>query len=96
MCLVHTGAIEDFKSHNAVLYDASWYPQPSVRCQDSSYSPWGVLSWGAPMKVKHTLGRAEKGATQLTVLSFRGSCVCNSRLLPLEILGCKPSPIVIS
>jgi len=23
-----TGATEGLKSHNAVLYDASWYPQP--------------------------------------------------------------------
>jgi len=28
MCLMLTGATEGLKSHNAVLYDASWYPQP--------------------------------------------------------------------
>lgn len=44
MCLVLMGAIEDFKSHNAVIYDASWYPEPSVKDQNSSHSPWGVLS----------------------------------------------------
>lgn len=44
MCLMLTGATEGLKSHNAVLYDASWYPQPKVRCQDSSYSPREILS----------------------------------------------------